>query len=58
MYHVRIRQGEDGYLVGQCVELPAAITQGKTRDEVLENIKEAMQLVLEDMKDEVKLESS
>jgi len=58
MYHVRIWQGEDGYLVGQCVELPAAITQGKTRDEVLENIKEAMQLVLEDMKDEVKLESS
>ena len=58
MHHVRIWQGEDGYLVGQCVELPAAITQGKTRDEVLENIKEAMQLVLEDMKDEVKLESS
>ena len=58
MYRVRIWQGEDGYLVGQCVELPAAITQGKTRDEVLENIKEAMQLVLEDMKDEVKLESS
>ena len=54
MYHLKIRTGEDGYLVGQCVELPAAITQGKTKEEVLENITEAIRLVLDDMQDEIR----
>jgi predicted RNase H-like HicB family nuclease len=54
MYHVRVWNGEDGYLVGQCVELPAAITQGKTREEVIENMEEAIRLVLEDMQAEVR----
>lgn len=54
MYHVKVWNGEDGYLVGQCVELPAAITQGKTREEVVENITEAIQLVLEDMQAELR----
>jgi predicted RNase H-like HicB family nuclease len=48
-FRINIWRGEDGYLIGQCVELPAAITQGKTTDEVVENMKEAVQLVLEDM---------
>jgi len=38
----------DGYLVAQCKELPAAIAQGKTRKEVIENITEAIELVLAD----------
>jgi predicted RNase H-like HicB family nuclease len=29
-------------------ELPAAITQGRTKKEAMENIKEAIELVLED----------
>jgi predicted RNase H-like HicB family nuclease len=37
---------EGGYTV-QCVELPAAISQGQTKKEALKNIKEAIQLVLE-----------
>jgi predicted RNase H-like HicB family nuclease len=51
-FRVHIWQGEDGYLIGQCVEHPAAITQGKTKEEVVENIKEAIMLVLEDMEKE------
>ena len=35
-----------GYSV-QCVELPAAISQGDTKKEALKNIKEAIELVLE-----------
>lgn len=53
LYHVRVSNGEDGYLVAQCVELPAAIAQGKTKEEVLENITEAIELVLADMHAEI-----
>ena len=35
-----------GYTV-QCIELPAAISQGETKEEALANIKEAIELVLE-----------
>lgn len=39
---------EEGYTV-QCLELPAAISEGNTREEAIENIKEAIQLILEVM---------
>jgi predicted RNase H-like HicB family nuclease len=54
MYHIKVRKGEDGYFVAQCKELPAAITQGRTKKEAMENIKEAIELVLEDMKSEIR----
>jgi predicted RNase H-like HicB family nuclease len=38
---------EDGWYVVQCVELPGAISQGRTRQEALANIKEAIELLLE-----------
>ncbi len=39
-------QEEGGYTV-QCLELPGAISQGETKEVALENIKEAIGLVLE-----------
>jgi predicted RNase H-like HicB family nuclease len=51
-FRIHCWEGEDGYLVGQCVELPAAITQGKDKQELLENMKEAITLVLQDMERE------
>ena len=39
-------QDEGGYTV-QCLEIPGAISQGETKEEALENIKEAIELVLE-----------
>lgn len=54
MYHVKVWKGDDGYYVAQCVELPAAITQGKTKKEAVKNIREAIELVLEDMRTEVR----
>jgi len=39
--------GEDGYLVAQCPVIPGCISQGKTRDEALRNIREAIELCLE-----------
>jgi predicted RNase H-like HicB family nuclease len=46
------KEGSDGFLIGQLKEFPAVMSQGKTRDELLENIKDALELYLEDMRDE------
>ena len=42
-----LEQAEDGWWGAQCEEVPGAITQGQTLDEARENLKEAIQLVLE-----------
>lgn len=39
--------GEDGYLVAECPVIPGCISQGKTRGEALRNIREAIELCLE-----------
>jgi predicted RNase H-like HicB family nuclease len=43
-----IEEKEDGGFSGQCVELPAAISQGETLEELRHNMKEAIELVLEE----------
>ena len=42
---LKIYKGEN-YYIGECVDLPI-VTQGKTLDEVVANIKEALSLHLE-----------
>ena len=42
MRQVLISPGEDGYWVAECPSLPGCISQGKTRDEAISNIKEAI----------------
>jgi len=42
-----IEQGENGWLVGQIEEVPAAMSQGKTIKELKENLLDALRLVLE-----------
>ena len=37
----------DGWYLGRCRELRGALTQGKSFDELLENMKEAISLVFE-----------
>ncbi len=44
---VVIKQGEDGYFVAHCPSLRSCWTQGKTREEALNNIREAVALYLE-----------
>jgi predicted RNase H-like HicB family nuclease len=34
--------GEDGYWVAECPSLPGCVTQGKTREEAIANVKEAI----------------
>ena len=42
-----IEQGENGWLVGQLNEFPAAISQGRTLEELLANLIDAVQLLTE-----------
>ena len=44
---VIITPGEDGYFVAEIPILPGCISQGKTKKEALENIREAAELCLE-----------
>ncbi|KCZ70900.1 hypothetical protein ANME2D_02926 [Candidatus Methanoperedens nitroreducens] len=46
-FKVIIREGEDGWYVVEVPSLPGCISQGKTKKEALENIKEAIELYLE-----------
>lgn len=36
--------GEDGYMVADVPSLPGCVSQGKTRDEALANVREAISL--------------
>jgi predicted RNase H-like HicB family nuclease len=43
MRQVIIFRGEDNYWVAECPSLPGCISQGKTKDEAITNIREAIE---------------
>jgi len=47
MRKVILYPGEDRYWVVECPSLPGCISQGVTREEALENIREAMSMYIE-----------
>jgi antitoxin HicB len=49
-YRVVVEQDEDGVYVAECPTLPGCISQGKTRNDALDNIKDAIQGYLESLK--------
>ncbi len=49
---VVLTPGEDGQIVAQVPIIPGCISQGKTRQDALENIREAALLCLECMEEE------
>ena len=51
MRQVIIYPGEDGYWVVECPSLPGCLSQGKTKEEALINIREAIDLYLETLAD-------
>ena len=51
-FTIKLEESEEGGYTAQCLEIPAAITEGDTKEEALENIKEAIQLVLEVAKEQ------
>jgi predicted RNase H-like HicB family nuclease len=48
-YRVLIEQDEDGVFVAEVPSLPGCISQGQTREQTIENIKEAISLYLESL---------
>ena len=50
-FTVIIEKDEDGYYVGYVPSIKGCHTQGRTLDELMKNIKEAIQLCLEAEKD-------
>ena len=47
-FYVVIEKDEDGFYVGEVPQLRACYTQGRTLDELMENIKEVIKLCLEE----------
>lgn len=46
-FQVTLDRDEDGIWVVECPSIPGCISQGKTREEALSNIREAVRLCLE-----------
>ena len=52
-FTIRIKQNpRSGWLIGQCEEMPEAITQGKDMDELMFMMEDAIKLALECRRDE------
>ncbi len=47
MRQTLLYRGEDGYWIAECPSLPGCISQGNTRAEAIENIREAIALYIE-----------
>jgi predicted RNase H-like HicB family nuclease len=47
-----VKKGQSGYLIGQLKEMPEVFTQGKTIEELKENILDALDLYLEDLRED------
>ena len=54
MFHVLIEQDEDGGFIGRVPELKGCVSQGDTLDELMQNMREAIQLCLDVQKGDKK----
>jgi len=50
-YTLVIKQGQDGFFIGQLKEIPEVFTQGLTISELKENIADVLAMYLEDMRE-------
>lgn len=41
--HVLLYAGEDGLVIAECPELPGCASQGRTREDALTNVREAIE---------------
>ena len=52
MREVIIYHGEDGFWVAECPSLPGCISQGETKEKTIENIKEAIGVYIDALKED------
>ena len=53
-FTIRIQKAPEGGYTGQCLELPGAISEGETIDDLKKNMTEAIELVLESLEEDAK----
>ncbi len=46
-FQVTIERDEDGVYVAECPSIPGCVSQGKTKEEALRNIRDAIKLCLD-----------
>jgi predicted RNase H-like HicB family nuclease len=44
---VVLEEGEDGFIIAECPALPGCVSQGHSRQEALDNIREAIQGIIQ-----------
>jgi predicted RNase H-like HicB family nuclease len=49
LFRVELKKGEDGWIIAKCLDVSGAISQGKSKDEALRNIVEAISAIQEDI---------
>lgn len=47
LFNVTIDRDEDGIWIVECPSIPGCVSQGKTKEEALENVKDAIKSCLE-----------
>lgn len=57
-FTIIVNKEKEGGYSSQCLELPGAISQGETLEEIKTNMVDAINLVLEHIQDRVKKEKS
>ena len=54
-YTILIHKDEkSGWYIGKCIQVPGAMSQGETLDELMENMKDAISLVLDYYKEKAR----
>ncbi|NQE45166.1 hypothetical protein C5S31_03970 [ANME-1 cluster archaeon GoMg2] len=57
-YKVVISEGEDGWYVVECPSIPGCVSQGKSLEEALENIKDAIQGCLDVLNERIEIKGA
>jgi predicted RNase H-like HicB family nuclease len=52
MRQVILYPGEDGFWVAECPTLPGCVSQGQSKEEAIANIREAIDLYIETLRDD------
>jgi predicted RNase H-like HicB family nuclease len=55
-YTILLKKQAEGGFTAQCLEVPGAISQGETREEAIANAREALELVLDVIREEAQKE--
>ena len=55
-FYVVIERDEDGIYIGEVPQLKACYSQGETIDELMQNIKEVIEMCLEELEEELTTE--